>query len=126
LLFMAYRILLVEDETLIRMTLAEMLEEAGYVVVEAATGDEACTLMHAANGFDVLLTDIQMPGKADGIEVAQHFHAHHPNAPVVFMTGRPDMLSRIGQLTHGEALLRKPFRPRQMLDALDGLLTRPS
>ena len=123
---MAYRILLVEDETLIRMTLAEMLEEAGYVVVEAATGDEACTLMHGLNGFDVLLTDIQMPGKADGIEVAQHFHEHHPNAPVVFMTGRPDMLSRMGRLTQSEALLRKPFRPRQMLDALDGLLTRPS
>jgi hypothetical protein len=42
------------------------------------------------------------------------------------MTGRPDMLARIGQLTQTEALLRKPFRPRQMLDALDGLLTRQS
>jgi CheY-like chemotaxis protein len=80
--------------------------------------------MHALNGFDVLLTDIQMPGKADGIDVAHRFQKHHPNAPVVFMTGRPDMLSRIGQLTPSEALLRKPFRPRQMLDALDELLTR--
>ena len=120
---MAYRILLVEDEGLIRVTLAETLEEAGYDVVEAATGDEACTLIRGINGFDVLLTDIQMPGTADGIDVAQHFHAHHPHAPVVFMTGRPDMLARIGQLAKGEALLRKPFRPRQMLDALDTLLT---
>ncbi len=121
---MTYRILLVEDENLIRVTLAEMLGEAGYDVVEAATGDEACTLIRGVNGFDVLLTDIQMPGSADGIDVAHYFHAHHPNAPVVFMTGRPDMLSRIGRLTESEALLRKPFRPRQMLDALDGLLTR--
>jgi CheY-like chemotaxis protein len=121
---MAYRILLVEDENLIRVTLAEMLEEAGYHVVEASTGDEACTLIRGVNGFDVLLTDIQMPGSADGIDVAHHFQAHHPNAPVVFMTGRPDMLSRIGQLTESEALLRKPFRPRQMLEALDGLLAR--
>ena len=121
---MAYRILLVEDENLIRVTLAEMLEEAGYVVVEAATGDEACSLMHGLNGFDVLLTDIQMPGQADGIDVAHKFQAQHPNAPVVFMTGRPDMMSRVGQLTNSEAFLRKPFRPRQMLDALDGLLTR--
>jgi CheY-like chemotaxis protein len=121
---MAYRILLVEDENIIRMTLAEMLQEAGYVVVEAASGDEACSLMHGVNGFDVLLTDIQMPGKADGIDVAHCFQENHPNAPVLFMTGRPDMLSRIGQLTEGEALIRKPFRPRQMLDALNGLLTR--
>ncbi len=121
---MAYRILLVEDEGLIRVTLAETLEEAGYQVVEAATGDEACGLIGGLNGFDVLLTDIQMPGSADGIAVAQHFHAQHPNAPIVFMTGRPDMLSRIGRLTPSEALLRKPFRPRQMLDALNGLLSR--
>ena len=121
---MTYRILLVEDESLIRVTLAEMLEEAGYDVVEASSGDEACTLIHGVNGFDVLLTDIQMPGQADGIDVAQRFQAQHPHAPVVFMTGRPDMLARIGRLTESEALLRKPFRPRQMLEALDGLLTR--
>ena len=52
------------------------------------------------------------------------FRPQHPNAPVVFMTGRPDTLSRMGPLTESEALLRKPFRPRQMLDALKGLLTR--
>ena len=116
--------LLVEDENLIRVTLAEMLEEAGYVVIEAATGDEACQLIRGVHGFDVLLTDIQMPGAADGIDVAHHFQAYHPNAPVVFMTGRPDVLSRIGQLAETETLLRKPFRPRQMLEAIDGLLTR--
>jgi CheY-like chemotaxis protein len=121
---MVYRILLVEDENLIRTTLAEMLDEAGYVVVEAASGDEACYLMQGQNGFDVLLTDIQMPGTADGIDVAHRFQEHHPHAPVLYMTGRPDMLSRIGSLTSSEALLRKPFRPQQMLDALDGLLTR--
>ena len=121
---MPYRILLVEDENLIRGMLVEMLEEAGYVVVEASTGDEACELISGRNGFDVLLTDIQMPGRTDGIDLAHRFAADHPNAPIVFMTGRPDMLSRVGNLTTSEGLLRKPFRPRQMLDAIDGLLAR--
>ena len=75
---MAYRILLVEDECLVRVTLAEMLGEAGYDVVEAATGDEACCLIQEVNGFDVLLTDIQMPGSADGIDVAHRFQAAAP------------------------------------------------
>lgn len=119
---MAYRILLVEDEGLIRLTLTETLEEAGYDVVAAASGDEACMLMRSREKFDVLLTDIHMPGSADGIDVARRFHAQHPMAPIVFMTGRPDVLARIGRLRASEALLRKPFRPRQMLDALDGLL----
>ncbi len=106
------------------MTLAETLEDAGYTVVEAESGDEACMLLRARDGFDVLLTDIQMPGAADGIDVARSFHELHPDRPVVFMTGRPDMLSRVGRLAPSEILLRKPFGSAQMLSALEGLLLR--
>ena len=119
---MTYRILLVEDERLIRLTLVETLEDAGYAVVEAVNGDEACVLMQSANGFDVLLTDIQMPGLADGIEVARTFHKRHPRGPVVFMTGRPETLARVGRLSPNEALLRKPFGSAQMLGALESVL----
>ena len=121
---MTYCILLVEDEGLIRTTIAETLEDAGYVVVSVATGDAACTLMNDSNGFDVLLTDIQMPGKADGIDVARSFHERHPDGPVVFMTGRPEMLMRMGTLSCREKLLRKPFGSAQMLHAIESLLIR--
>ena len=121
---MTYRILLVEDERLIRLTLVEMLEDAGYTVIEAINGDEACALMQGLDGFDVLLTDIQMPGAADGIEVARTFHQRHPLRPVVFMTGRSETLARVGRLSNNEALLRKPFGSAQMLGALESLLTR--
>lgn len=119
---MSYRVLLVEDEGLIRLTLAETLEDAGYEVVAAENGLEACDLMQKREGFDVLLTDIQMPGDCDGIDVARNFHERHPGRPVVFMTGRPDMLSRVGRLSSIEALLRKPFGAKQMLSALTSLL----
>ena len=59
---MSYCVLLVEDEGLIRLTLAETLEDAGYTVVSAESGDAACDLLKGATRFDVLLTDIQMPG----------------------------------------------------------------
>ena len=121
---MTYRILLVEDERLIRLTLAETLEDAGYTVIEAVNGDEACAMMQSVNGFDALLTDIQMPGAADGIEVARSFNKHHPTRPVVFMTGRPDTLARVGRLSPSEALLRKPFGSAQMLSALETLLIK--
>ena len=119
---MTKRVLLVEDEGLIRLTLAETLEDAGYTVVAAGTGDEACALLGDKGCFDVLLTDIQMPGSADGIDVARSFNQRHPNRPVVFMTGRPDMLSRVGRLSKSEALLRKPFGASQMLSAIASLL----
>ena len=117
-------VLLVEDEGLIRSTLTEALEDAGYTVVEAESGDEACALLSTRSEFDVLLTDIQMPGTTDGIDVARSFHALHPHRPVVFMTGRPDTLSRVGRLAPSEALLRKPFGSTQMLSALETLLLR--
>ena len=118
-------VLLVEDEHLIRMTLAETLEDAGYTVVEAESGDKACALMRARDRFDVLLTDIQMPGSADGLDVARDFQELHPDRPVVFMTGRPDMLGRVGRLAPSEILLRKPFGSAQMLTVLKELLLRP-
>ena len=121
---MPHCVLLVEDEGLIRLTLAETLEEAGYTVVLAKSGDEACQLLDTLDEFDVLLTDIQMPGAADGIDVARSFTARHPNRPVVFMTGRPDMMARVGRLSDTELLLRKPFGSRQMLTALESLLVR--
>ncbi len=121
---MSYRLLLVEDEGLIRLTLAEILERAGYHVTEAVNGDDARVLLGGPNGFDVLLTDIQMPGGSDGIDVARDFHLKHPNSPVVFMTGRPDTLLRIGCLTTSQRLLRKPFAASQMLAALDSLLAQ--
>ena len=119
---MSKRVLLVEDEGLIRITLAETLEDAGYTVTAAGTGDEACELLSQKGGYDVLLTDIQMPGFADGIDVARTFNKRHPDSPVVFMTGRPEMLSRVGRLSSSEALLRKPFGAAQMLTALAALL----
>jgi CheY-like chemotaxis protein len=117
-------VLLVEDEGLIRLTLAETLEDAGYTVVEAGSGDEACALLNHKDQFDVLLTDIQMPGSADGIDVARSFHELHPGRPVVFMTGRPDMMGRVGRLEPSEILLRKPFGSAQMLTALETLLVQ--
>ena len=67
---MSYRILLVEDEGLVRLTLAETLEDAGYLVTEAISGDAAHLLLEDTGCFDALLTDVQMtamPSAAPGI-----------------------------------------------------------
>ena len=119
---MSKRVLLVEDEGLIRLTLAETLEDAGYTVVAAGTGDEACALLGGKGRFDVLLTDIQMPGDARRDRRRAQFQPTPSEQSVVFMTGRPDMLSRVGRLSKSEALLRKPFGAAQMLTALAALL----
>ena len=113
------RILLVEDEPLIREVMAELLTLAGFEVIATTTGDEAAVLL-ANNGFTVLLTDVTMPGIMDGIGLAQHARALHPGLPVVFVSGRPDTRQRARDFPPPVAFFPKPYD----LDTLVGAVGR--
>jgi CheY-like chemotaxis protein len=110
------RILFVEDEPLIRMIVAQELSAAGFEVHAVASGEEAAEIIRsAAAEFSLLVTDIQMPGRLDGIEVARLMRNQRPGAPVVYTTGRPDMLAMAGPLGQHEVLLPKPFAPPDLV-----------
>jgi DNA-binding response OmpR family regulator len=83
------RLLVVEDEDLVREWLVEALVEAGFAVDEAATGDEAAKLVDGG-GYVLLVTDITMPGRLDGVDLAARARGKHPGMPIVFVTGGPD------------------------------------
>lgn len=117
---MAARVLLVEDETLIRMILAEALADEGFEVLEAASGDEAARVAEGA-GFDLLLTDVQMPGRLDGVALARHLLQNRPDLPVVYVTGRPESLDRIERRDR-VAYVRKPYSPSEVIAVVRGLL----
>jgi len=103
-------ILLVEDEWLIRTMFAEELMEGGFEVCEAEDGDQASALiMEDPTLYTLLVTDIHMPGSLDGIEVARLLRARHPDLPVIYTTGRPDVLNALQHLGAKEVLLCKPF-----------------
>jgi CheY-like chemotaxis protein len=112
-------ILLVEDESLIREIMAECLEDAGYVVIQAATGDEALFVIQESPAtITALVTDFHMPGKADGADVAHHIREKWPGIPVVIASGRPDILQQAWQVKFGYGLLIKPYGPRQLIRML--------
>ncbi len=113
---MSRRALLVEDEELIRVLLAEVLAEAGWDVTEAMSGDAALALLHQKS-FDLLVTDVHMPSRADGYEVARQAREQSAELPVIVTTGRPEP----GQPTLGGAmaLVPKPFRIDAMLSAIE-------
>lgn len=109
----ATRCLIVEDEYLIRLTLAEALTDEGFDVVEAETGDEALTILERDQGVELLLTDIQLPGKLDGVGLARAARLRAPSLPVIFMTGRPDC--NIGALrSERDAFIPKPYLPSEV------------
>lgn len=84
------RILIVEDEFLIRMTLAEALGDEGFDVIEAESGDDALPILKSDPAIRLLLTDIQLPGNLNGRALAKHAREHLPTLPIIFMTGQPD------------------------------------
>ena len=68
----AVRVLLAEDEGLIRLITKQFLQENGFEVTEAWNGEEAARLLNGPDSFDVLFTDVRMPGSLDGIALAEH------------------------------------------------------
>ncbi len=118
------RILLVEDEALIRELMAETLSAAGFDVTATCTGDEAAILLADQDRFDLLLTDVTMPGAIDGVGLAIHAREVHPGLPVVFVSGLADVPARMAGLGPPLAVMTKPYDPRELVGTIDNL-TRP-
>lgn len=107
-----FRILIVEDEFLVRLMLVEALADEGYQTVEATSGDEALRLLQADPAIGMVMTDIQLPGSLDGLDLVRTARAARPDMPAIYMTGRPDALA--GSLIPGrDALLAKPYLPSE-------------
>ena len=115
-------ILLVEDEPLQRELMAESLSLAGYEVTATCTGDEAAILLADRGGFDALLTDVAMPGRIDGIGLAEHAREVHPDLPVLFVSGGAASLRRAGALPPPTACILKPFETGALLHAVRALM----
>jgi CheY-like chemotaxis protein len=117
----ASRILVVDDEWIIRALIAQSLRDAGYDVAEAENGDIAARLLDV-DQFNVLVTDIHMPGQLDGIALAERVRRKMPNLWVVFVTGRPDVIRRVIDGGLGDAVLSKPFQPEEVVQVVHQLL----
>ena len=122
----AVRVLLVEDESLIRLVASEALRNEGFEVVEAQDGDEAAKLLDGPDGFDVLFTDVRMPGMLDGLDVAMHLRQQHPVIPVLIVSGgATNLVSRLSLLKPPAVFIDKPYQLREIVTALNGMTRRP-
>lgn len=80
------RVLLAEDEFLLRMDAADNLRRICWEVIEVSSADEAMDLLRYGVKFDLLLTDIDMPGQASGLDLARHVRIHHRDMKIAIMT----------------------------------------
>ena len=102
------RVLVVEDEPLIRSVVVETLADAGFEVEEAPDSDMAAEMLEA-DGYRLLITDVHMPGDLDGLELAALAHEHDPDIAVVVVTGRPDIVRTLASSGVRGVALAKPF-----------------
>ncbi|MCW2235671.1 ATP-binding protein [Azospirillum canadense] len=107
------RILLVEDEAIVRFVAAEALREAGYEVEEAEDADSALALIEGAGVFQLMLTDVGLPG-LNGRQLAEMAHRLRPAMKTVFMTGYAGVAGE-PSVAVGAPLLAKPFTPDALL-----------
>jgi CheY-like chemotaxis protein len=116
------RILVVEDESAVRVLAARVLAEAGYTVLEAASGGEALDLLRGGAGVDAVLTDVVMPDMG-GAELAEHLRKVAPALPILFMSGYTGTeVLRRGFNEEGVPFLQKPFSPDSLMAAVRRLL----
>ena len=118
------RILLVDDDHDVRASIRRTLAQAGHDVVEAECGDTAAALIEDAVPFDILITDVRMPGSHDGVALASCWHEKAPGRPVLFVSGDTDNQLDLCALGPHQAMLHKPFQRASLLDAVQDLLGR--
>ncbi|WP_334512239.1 response regulator [Bradyrhizobium sp. AZCC 1693] len=122
------RILIVDDDGAVQMTVRLLLERAGHSVVAADDGRKGLALCQTGN-FDLLFLDIFMPGM-DGFEAMRMVRQQQPQLPIIVISGRPissdadttpdflTMATKLGAISS----LQKPFRPADLLAAVAGCL----
>ena len=125
------RVLVVEDEFLIRLSLVEALTDDGFVVIEAGSGHEALQLAREERDIALVLTDLQLPGGMDGWSLAARLRQDRPELPVIFVTGRPD--ANVAALRPQDRVIGKPYQlrdvcaaAREMCAAARGMAIRAS
>ncbi len=101
-------LLLVEDDVLVRLTVALMLEDDGFTVIEASTAAEAQRLMQGGLNAMVVVTDVDLGAGPSGVDLADQLRSQRPDLAIIFITGRVASLAG-RRLNLREAILPKPF-----------------
>ncbi|MFI5402383.1 MAG: response regulator [Planctomycetota bacterium] len=121
------RILIVDDEQIVRDLLRTVLEHDGHTVDEAADGQEALDL-HARNSYDVAIVDLIMPRK-NGLDTVLELRAQRPETRLVVMTGAlPTLLGgnrKMDEMLGAVVKLTKPMRPADLVRAIREALATP-
>jgi two-component sensor histidine kinase/DNA-binding NarL/FixJ family response regulator len=114
------KVLVVEDEMMLRMRAVDIVEDAGFMPVEAVNADDALAILESRSDIDLLFTDIQMPGTMDGLKLAHAVHARWPSIKIMLVSGQvtpTDTERPLNSRFYG-----KPLEVKKMIAELQDML----
>jgi CheY-like chemotaxis protein len=114
-------VLVVEDESLVRMYAVDVLQEAGYEVLEAGNAQQALAQLDARPDIEVMFTDINMPGDMDGFALAREVHKRRPGIHLILTSGR--MRLDRASIPEIKAFVPKPYTAEKLTGLLSQVLS---
>jgi len=115
-------VLVVEDDVLVRMPIAQYLRDCGYNVIEAVSADEAMTvLLHRETVVDIVFSDVDMPGSTDGFGLSKWIREHRPGLDIILAGTVPRAVNAAKELCD-DGPTPKPYEPRAVHDHIRRLL----
>jgi two-component sensor histidine kinase/CheY-like chemotaxis protein len=107
------KVLVVEDEMLLRMRAVDIVEDAGFIPIEAVNADEALAILESRSDVDLLFTDIQMPGSMDGLKLAYAVHERWPSIKIILVSGK--LMLTDSEKPANSRFFGKPLEVKQMI-----------
>lgn len=113
-------ILIVEDEVLVRLMIAEELRDVGFQVIEAAHADEALTILAHRTDVAIVISDIRMPGSMDGLSLARKVRLEYPTIYIVLTSGH---LRAVASEDY-DAFFSKPYESKKVVEHIKAALDK--
>ena len=115
-------VLVVEDEMMLRMKVVDMVEDAGYIPVEAVDADEAMAVLQSRNDIALMLTDVQMPGSMNGLELAHAVHERWPPIKIILASGQLKLSA--SEIPLDSRFFGKPLQSAEIIAEMQEMLGR--
>ncbi|MBR1154031.1 response regulator [Bradyrhizobium sp. JYMT SZCCT0428] len=117
-------VLVVEDEWLLRLLAVELVEDAGFVALQAANADEAIVILEQRVDIALILTDVDMPGTMDGLRLAHAVRRRWPPIKIIIVSGKTRLSD--AELPTETRFFPKPYSVPEMIGELLSLVAPPS
>ncbi|KJC46347.1 histidine kinase [Bradyrhizobium sp. LTSP885] len=118
------KVLVVEDEMMLRMRAVDIVEDAGFTPIEAVNADEALAILESRSDIELLFTDIQMPGSMDGLRLAHAVHERWPSIKIILASGK--LVPTDAEKPAHSRFFGKPLEVKQMIAEMQQMIGQGS